>query len=114
MLGQQGRPEGLDFCRRAVALAPASENYVVSLAYFLARTGKTTEALETLNRFASVTAPSARTRLMMGGLCVKLGRTAQARKEYQNALAMADLPAQQRPTVAEAIASLGLQTKSPQ
>jgi Flp pilus assembly protein TadD len=112
MLGRQGRPEGLDFCRRTGALAPASEDYAVAAAYFLDRDGRTTEAIETLDRFASAGAPGARTQLLMGGLCVKVGRTAEARKHYRIALAMPDLPAAQRPAVAEAIAGLKPGTKS--
>jgi hypothetical protein len=68
------RTQGLDYCRQAAILAPGSEKYACSLAYYLAHTGNYSEALSALNRLKSFGSSSLSVEAMMEELCIQLGK----------------------------------------
>jgi len=92
----ENKTQGLDFCRQAVRLAPRSEKYASSLAYYLAQTGNYSEALAALDRLKPGGSSSSSVEAMMGDLCIRLGKPQQALRHFTAALADPGLPADQK------------------
>ncbi len=93
-----GRKEaaGLDYCRQAVRLDPASDKYVSSLGFFLDRSGQSAAAIELLEAFCSRHGGILDTRMLLADLYLKSGRSSEALKIYRTAAAERNLPENQR------------------
>jgi tetratricopeptide (TPR) repeat protein len=102
----ENKEQALDYCRQAARIAPGSEKYASSLAYYLVQTGNYSEALEALNRLKSAGSSSSSVKAMMGDLCIRLGKKQQASQHFAAALDDPGLPADQRAAIAKKLQDL--------
>ncbi len=77
----------LEWCLKAVVLAPDDHLHPARAADLLLRTGRTVEALHLLRRAVTLS-PSVATFQQIGGLCQELHDFAAAQEAYQRALAL--------------------------
>jgi len=92
MLAQSKPAESLDWCRRAVALAPRETKYGYTLAFFLDQQGRTAAAIETLEQLLAPDPPGPDAYALLGRLYEEQSRTSKAIELYHRAAANPRLP----------------------
>jgi tetratricopeptide (TPR) repeat protein len=95
LLARDRIDEAVRWCRRAAELRPDEPRYAYTLAFYLRQRGDSDQARQVLERSLD-RAPAADACFLLGEILERRGDVAKARAVYQRALALQDLPPQER------------------
>ncbi len=96
LLGGQEAPESISWCRKAFQLRPQNDRYGYTLAYQLARAGKTSEAVKILNSVIALEPADSSPYLLLADVLQSRGEGQLVADVFEKAAGNSRLNAQQR------------------